>query len=172
MLQHTNCIANCVRHSRFRPKSIIININLSSRYHHLTCVSCTTPTTLPTLPSDVLSPTVVSVSDSGPRQIHVSWGPLQPARVQRYTVEYGAIPSGRVHTVTLHSHQNSTLLTGLEPGTQYLVTVSALHVNGKERAMSVRACTQEGTFSVCIPCFYACVYISESLCLSVVLPSR
>uniref|UniRef100_A0A3Q1FT06 von Willebrand factor A domain-containing protein 1 n=1 Tax=Acanthochromis polyacanthus TaxID=80966 RepID=A0A3Q1FT06_9TELE len=96
-------------------------------------------TTLP----DVLSPAVVSLSDSGPRQIRVSWGPLQPTRVQRYTVEYGAIPSGRVHTVTLHSQKNSTLLTGLEPNTQYLVTVSALHVDGKERAMSVRACTQE-----------------------------
>ncbi|XP_030275230.1 von Willebrand factor A domain-containing protein 1 isoform X1 [Sparus aurata] len=96
-------------------------------------------TTLP----DILSPAVVSVSDSGPRQIRVSWGPLQPARVQRFSVEYGAIPSGHVRTVTLHNQQNSTLLTSLEPGTQYLVTVSALHVNGKERAMSVRACTQE-----------------------------
>lgn len=96
-------------------------------------------TTLP----DVLSPAVVSVSDSGPRQIRVSWGPLQPARVQRYTVEYGAIPSGQVRTMTLQNQQNSTLLTGLESGTQYLVTVSALHMNGQERAMSVRACTQE-----------------------------
>ncbi len=98
--------------------------------------------------SDVLSPAVVSISDSGPGQIRVSWGPLQPARVQRYTVEYGAFPSGSVRTVTLRSRQNSTLLTGLESGTQYLVTVSALHVDGKERAMSVRACTQEGRFSV------------------------
>ncbi|KAK1900849.1 von Willebrand factor A domain containing protein 1 [Dissostichus eleginoides] len=96
-------------------------------------------TTLP----DVLGPTVVSVSDSGSRQIRVSWGPLQPAGVQRYTVEYGAFPSGEVLTVTLPSQQNSTVLTGLQPGTQYLVTVSALHRNGKERAMSVRACTQE-----------------------------
>ncbi|XP_029989221.1 von Willebrand factor A domain-containing protein 1 [Sphaeramia orbicularis] len=96
-------------------------------------------TTLP----DVSGPSVVSVSDSGPRQVRVSWGPLQPIQVQRYTVEYGRIPSGRVHTVTLHNHQNTTLLTGLEPDSQYLITVSALHVNGKERAMSVRACTQE-----------------------------
>ncbi|XP_042261969.1 von Willebrand factor A domain-containing protein 1-like isoform X3 [Thunnus maccoyii] len=101
-------------------------------------------TTLP----DVLSPAAVSVSDSGPHQIRVSWSPLQPARVQRYTVEYGAIPSGRVKTVTLSSQQNSTLLTGLEPGTQYLVTVSALHVNGKERAMSVKACTQKAALPV------------------------
>ncbi|XP_062257618.1 von Willebrand factor A domain-containing protein 1-like isoform X2 [Platichthys flesus] len=98
--------------------------------------------TFTTLP-DVVSPSVVSVSDSGPHQIRVSWGPLQPARVQRYTVEYGAIPSGQVRTVTFHSQQNSTLLTGLDQDTQYLVTVSALHVDGKERAMSVRACTQE-----------------------------
>ncbi|XP_039972078.1 von Willebrand factor A domain-containing protein 1-like [Xiphias gladius] len=96
-------------------------------------------TTLP----DALSLAVVSVSDSGPHQIRVSWGPLQPGQVRRYMVEYGAIPSGRVQTVTLHNQRNSTLLTGLEPGTQYLVTVSALHKNGKEIAMSVRACTQE-----------------------------
>ncbi|CAB1432047.1 unnamed protein product [Pleuronectes platessa] len=100
--------------------------------------------TFTTLP-DVVSPSEVAVSDSGPHQIRVSWGPLQPARVQRYTVEYGAIPSGQVQTVTFHSQQNSTLLTGLDQGTQYLVTVSALHVDGKERAMSVRACTQEAT---------------------------
>lgn len=109
---------------------------------------------LPHLSSDVLSPAVVSVSDSGPRQIRVSWGPLQGARVQRYTLEYGAIPSGDVRTLILPGQQNSTVLTGLQPDTQYLVTVSALHVNGKERAMSVRACTQEGTcfwFEVGIP---------------------
>ncbi|XP_056293075.1 von Willebrand factor A domain-containing protein 1-like [Pseudoliparis swirei] len=98
-------------------------------------------TTLP----DVVSPAVVSVSVFGPHQIHVSWGPLQLTRVQRYTVEYRAIPSGEVHTMTLHSQQNSTVLTGLEPGTQYLVTVSALHVNGRERALTVRACTQEAS---------------------------
>uniref|UniRef100_A0A3Q4C0W7 von Willebrand factor A domain-containing protein 1 n=1 Tax=Mola mola TaxID=94237 RepID=A0A3Q4C0W7_MOLML len=106
--------------------------------------------------SAVLSPTVVSVSDAGPRQILVTWGSLQPAQVQRYTVEYGAIPSGPVHTVTLHGQQNSTILTGLEPGTQYLVTVSALHVNGRERAMSVRACTKEGVFSICL-CLCFCL---------------
>lgn len=96
-------------------------------------------TTLP----DVLSPAEVSLSDSGPHQIRVSWGPLQPAQVRRYTVEYGAIPSGPVHTLMFNSQQNSTLLTGLEPSTHYLVTVSALHASGKEIAMSVKACTQE-----------------------------
>ncbi|XP_061730209.1 von Willebrand factor A domain-containing protein 1-like isoform X3 [Nerophis ophidion] len=96
-------------------------------------------TTLP----DVLSPAVVSVSDSGPHQTRVSWAPLQPARVQRYTVEYGAIPSGAVKKVTVRSHQNSTTLLGLQAGTQYLVTVSALYKDGKQRAMSVKACTEE-----------------------------
>ncbi|KAM9410035.1 von Willebrand factor A domain-containing protein 1-like [Pholidichthys leucotaenia] len=98
--------------------------------------------TFTTLP-DVLSPAVVSVSDSGPHQIRVSWGPLQSARVQRYTVEYGTFSSGWVHTVTVQSQKNWTVLSGLNPGTQYLITISALHVDGKERAMSVRACTQE-----------------------------
>ncbi|XP_061688303.1 von Willebrand factor A domain-containing protein 1-like [Syngnathoides biaculeatus] len=99
-------------------------------------------TTLPAT-SDVLGPAVVSVSESGARQTRVSWGPLQPALVKRYTVEYGVIPSGAVHTVIVQNHQNSTVLANLEPGSQYLVTVSALYKNGKERAMSVKACTQE-----------------------------
>lgn len=97
-----------------------------------------------TLPG-VLSPAEVFLSDSGPHQVRVSWGPLQPTKVQRYVVEYGAIPRGPVRSVALHSLQNSTLLTSLEPGTQYLVTVSAQYVNGQERAMSVRACTQQET---------------------------
>lgn len=98
----------------------------------------------PSLAAEVLGPNVVSVSDFGPHHIRVEWGPLQVAQVLRYMVEYGAIPSGRVHTLTLHGQQNSALLTGLEPATQYLVTVSALYADGKERAMSVRACTEEG----------------------------
>lgn len=102
----------------------------------------TLSTIFTTLP-DVLSPAEVSVSGSGPGQIRVSWGPLQPERVQKYIVEYGAIPSGPVRTVTLHSRQASTFLSALEPHTEYLVTVSALHTDGKERAMSVRACTKE-----------------------------
>ncbi|XP_014900110.1 von Willebrand factor A domain-containing protein 1-like [Poecilia latipinna] len=96
-------------------------------------------TTLP----DVLSPAEVTLSDPGPRQVRVSWGPLQPDRVQRYTLEYGAIPSGRVHTVDVSNQKSSVFLRNLEPGTRYLITVSALHRDGKERAMSVRACTQE-----------------------------
>ncbi|XP_011612131.2 von Willebrand factor A domain-containing protein 1 [Takifugu rubripes] len=96
-------------------------------------------------PSEVLGPTVVSVPDSGPCHIRVEWGPPQVAQVLRYTVEYSAFPSGRVHMLTLQSQQNFSLLTGLVPATQYLVTVSALYAGGKERAMSVRACTKEAT---------------------------
>lgn len=86
----------------------------------------------------------MSVTNFGPHHIRVEWGPLQVAQVRQYTVEYGAIPSGRVHTLTLHDQQNFALLTELEPATQYLVTVTALYADGKERAMSVRACTEEG----------------------------
>ncbi|CAG5981129.1 unnamed protein product [Menidia menidia] len=96
-------------------------------------------TTLP----DVFSPAEISLSELGPLQFRVTWGPLQPDRVKRYKVEYGVIPSGRVQILTLQSQAESALLTGLEPGSQYLVTVSALHGDGKERAMSVRACTEE-----------------------------
>lgn len=93
--------------------------------------------------SEVLSPAVVTVSESGLDSVRVSWGPLQPDSVQRYQIEYGAIPAGKVRVTTVGRDRNSTLLTQLEPDTQYLVTVSAFHTSGQERAMSVRACTQE-----------------------------
>ncbi|KAJ8265044.1 hypothetical protein COCON_G00141430 [Conger conger] len=94
-------------------------------------------------PPEALGPAVVSVSEAGLNSVRVSWGPLQPAAVQRYQIEYGAIPSGKVRVTTLGRDRNSTVLTQLEPDTQYLVTVTAFHSSGQERAMSVRACTKE-----------------------------
>lgn len=93
-----------------------------------------------------LIPTVVSVSHCCPGQIHVSWGPLQPAQVLKYIVEYSAIPCGYVHIMTLRSHQCSTTLNGLDQDTEYLITVTAVYVNGQERAMSVKAHTANGIF--------------------------
>lgn len=94
---------------------------------------------------EVLSPAVVTVSESGATSVRVSWGPLQPETVMSYSVEYSALPSGQFHSVTLAQTQNSTLLRGLKPDTTYLVTVSARHASGKEKAMSVKVCTQEVT---------------------------
>uniref|UniRef100_A0A8C5CJQ3 von Willebrand factor A domain-containing protein 1 n=1 Tax=Gadus morhua TaxID=8049 RepID=A0A8C5CJQ3_GADMO len=98
--------------------------------------------TFTTLP-ELLGPSVVSVLAYGPHQMNVSWGPLQPGHVQGYRVEYAVLPGGHVSTVEVEGHRNSAVLAGLEPDTQYLVTVSALHTTGGERAMSVKACTQE-----------------------------
>ncbi|KAJ3586352.1 hypothetical protein NHX12_012752 [Muraenolepis orangiensis] len=92
---------------------------------------------------ELLSPTVVTVSESGLTSIKVSWGPLQPESVVSYLVEFSALPTGQLHTVAVASGQNSTLLRNLHPDTTYLVTVSARHSSGRERAMSVKACTQE-----------------------------
>ncbi|XP_071331546.1 von Willebrand factor A domain-containing protein 1 [Trachinotus anak] len=94
---------------------------------------------------EVLSPAVVTVSESGQTSVRVSWGPLQPETVTSYHIEYSALPRGKLHAVTVGRTQNSTLLRGLQPDTTYLVTVSARHASGKERAMSVKVCTQEVT---------------------------
>uniref|UniRef100_A0A3B1J9S1 von Willebrand factor A domain containing 1 n=1 Tax=Astyanax mexicanus TaxID=7994 RepID=A0A3B1J9S1_ASTMX len=91
----------------------------------------------------LLSPVSVSVSESGVDRVRVSWAPLQPDSVHRYLVEFGSIPSGGVRTVTLTGQVNSALLTQLEPHTEYLITVTAVHSSGQQRALSVRACTQE-----------------------------
>lgn len=94
---------------------------------------------------EVLSPAVITVSESGQTSVRVSWGPLQPEIVTSYYVEYSALPRGKLHAVTVSRTQNSTLLRDLQPDTTYLVTVSARHASGKEKAMSVKVCTQEVT---------------------------
>ncbi|KPP58437.1 hypothetical protein Z043_123736 [Scleropages formosus] len=92
---------------------------------------------------EVLSPAVVTVSELGTESVRLSWGPPQPKLVQQYQVEYAALPGGAVQTVTTDRHRNSTVLTGLQPDTQYLVTVVALHTSGLEKAMSIKICTEE-----------------------------
>jgi len=91
---------------------------------------------------------VVSALDSGPDQIHVSWGPLQPERVQgyrggvwgRFQVDTYA-PSQCKATVTpLHSLNESQILGIRQP--------SLLCIAGTEKAMSLKACTQEGLVSL------------------------
>ncbi|XP_044067173.1 von Willebrand factor A domain-containing protein 1 [Siniperca chuatsi] len=94
---------------------------------------------------EVLSPAVVTVSESGQTSVRVSWGPLQPEMVTSYYIEYSGLPRGKLHAVTVGRTQNSTLLRDLQPDTTYLVTVSAQHTSGKEKAMSVKVCTQEVT---------------------------
>ncbi|XP_018530774.1 von Willebrand factor A domain-containing protein 1 [Lates calcarifer] len=104
----------------------------------------TLSTTFTTKP-EVLSPAVVTISESGQTSVQVSWGPLQPEKVTSYYIEYAALPRGKLHAVTVGRTQNSTLLRDLQPDTTYLVTVTARHTSGKEKAMSVKVCTQEVT---------------------------
>lgn len=92
----------------------------------------------------MVSPAVVTVSESGQTSVRVSWGPLQPETVTSYYIEYSALPRGKLHAVTVGRTQNSTLLRNLQPDTTYLVTVTARYASGKEKAMSVKVCTQEG----------------------------
>ncbi|XP_066528607.1 von Willebrand factor A domain-containing protein 1 [Hoplias malabaricus] len=99
-------------------------------------------TTFTTQP-EVQSPAQVAVSELTVNSVRVSWGPLQPESVQSYRVEYAVIPAGKLHVVTANNRQNSTVLTNLQPGSQYLVTVSARYSSGRERALSVKVCTQE-----------------------------
>ncbi|KAI7791210.1 von Willebrand factor A domain-containing protein 1-like isoform X2 [Triplophysa rosa] len=98
--------------------------------------------TFRTLP-DLFGPVTVMVSDLGPDHLRVRWHPVQPEQVQRYRVEYGAIPSGPVRTVTLPSNQSTALLKRLQKHTEYLITVTALHSSGQQRATSIKACTRE-----------------------------
>ncbi|XP_068603461.1 von Willebrand factor A domain-containing protein 1 [Brachionichthys hirsutus] len=97
---------------------------------------------------EVMSPAVVTVSESGDTSVRVSWGPLQPEAVTDYYIEYSALPGGGLSTTTVGCMHNSTLLKDLQPDTTYLVTITARHVSGKEKSMSVKLCTQEATPSL------------------------
>ncbi|KAK2825413.1 hypothetical protein Q7C36_019340 [Tachysurus vachellii] len=92
---------------------------------------------------EIQSPAQVTVSESTMTSVKVSWGPLQPESIKTYQVEYSTLPTGKLHVLTVNNRQDSTVLTNLQPGTQYLVTVSASYFSGEEKAMSIKACTQE-----------------------------
>ncbi|XP_060766477.1 von Willebrand factor A domain-containing protein 1-like isoform X2 [Neoarius graeffei] len=96
-------------------------------------------TTLP----EVLHPTTVVVSESGPDWLRVSWSPVQSGRVEWYRVEFGPIPRGDVRSVMLSRSESSVLLTQLQTDTHYLITISAVYSSSQEGAISVKACTQE-----------------------------
>ncbi|XP_060750616.1 von Willebrand factor A domain-containing protein 1-like [Tachysurus vachellii] len=70
--------------------------------------------------------------------VKVSWGPLQPESIKTYQVEYSTLPTGKLHVLTVNNRQDLTVLTNLQPGTQYLVTVSASYFSGEEKAMSIK----------------------------------
>lgn len=93
---------------------------------------------------EVLSPAVVTVTETGATSVRLGWGPLQPQTVTSYYIEYSALPRGELRTATVDATRNSTLLRDLRPGTTYLVTVTARHASGKDKAMSVKVCTEEG----------------------------
>lgn len=94
---------------------------------------------------EVLSPSVISISELGSNSVRINWGPLQPDRVISYYIEYSTLPSGKLSAVTVGGTQNSTVLRNLQPDSTYLITVSARHSSGIERAMSVKVCTEEVT---------------------------
>lgn len=124
-----------MKKKKFKVKIIIFSSYFFYCLSNCSCLSYT---------PEVLSPAVVTVSEPGQSSVRVSWGPLQPGMVESYSVEYSALPTGKVHYVQLSRSQNSTLLRNLQPDTTYLVTVTARHASGKEKAMSVKVCTQEG----------------------------
>ncbi|KAM4737282.1 von Willebrand factor A domain-containing protein 1 [Anableps anableps] len=132
---------NSIRLTGLKPDTTY-SVNLIPESNELTFN--TLSTTFTTKP-EVVSPAVVTVSDSGETSVRVSWGPLQPETVTSYYIEYSALPRGNLQTVTVDRTQNSTLLRNLQPGTTYLVTVTARHASGKEKSMSVKVCTQEVT---------------------------
>ncbi|XP_018930577.1 von Willebrand factor A domain-containing protein 1-like [Cyprinus carpio] len=100
-------------------------------------------TTLPEVQPVVQTLSTVTVSESSTNSVRVSWGPLLPHLIQGYQLEYSALPTGPLRVVSVSNRQNTTVLTDLQPDTQYLVTVSARQASGRERAMTVKVCTQE-----------------------------
>ncbi|MEQ2267082.1 hypothetical protein XENORESO_001480 [Xenotaenia resolanae] len=133
--------SNSIKLTGLKPDTTY-SVNLIPESNELTFN--TLSTTFKTKP-EVASPAVVTISDSGQTSVRVSWGPLQPETVTSYYIEYSALPRGNLQVITLDRTQNSTVLRNLQPDTTYLVTVTARHASGKEKAMSVKVCTQEVT---------------------------
>lgn len=111
---------------------------------------------------EVQTLSTVTVSESSSSSVRVSWAPLLPHLIQAYQVEYSALPSGPLRVISVNNRQDSIVLTDLQPDTQYLVTISARQSSGKERAMSVKACTQEGKDEqMCYAFHYKCTFLFQ-----------
>lgn len=93
--------------------------------------------------AEEISPTRIVISESMPHSIRVSWSPT-PDSVVSYQVLYGPLPGNSAKLLEVDGKHNSTVLENLMPNTTYLVTVAAIYKSGKERALSAKACTQEG----------------------------
>ncbi|XP_072305697.1 von Willebrand factor A domain-containing protein 1 [Eucyclogobius newberryi] len=143
------------QHQRFTQPAVSSTARLTGLKPDTTYVATLTPesndqafntlsVTFTTKP-EVLSPAVISISELGPSSVRINWGPLQPEQVISYYIEYSILPSGKLSAVTVSGTQNSTVLRNLQPDSTYLVTVSARHSSGTERAMSVKVCTEEVT---------------------------
>uniref|UniRef100_A0A8C4Y672 von Willebrand factor A domain-containing protein 1 n=1 Tax=Gopherus evgoodei TaxID=1825980 RepID=A0A8C4Y672_9SAUR len=90
-----------------------------------------------------ISPTRVLISESKPHSFRVSWAPT-PDSVRSYQVLYGPLPGNSAKLLEVDGAHNSTVVENLAPNTTYLVTVAAIYKSGKEKALSAKACTQEG----------------------------
>ncbi|XP_006886002.1 PREDICTED: von Willebrand factor A domain-containing protein 1 [Elephantulus edwardii] len=90
-------------------------------------------------------PERIVISHCKPRSLRVSWAPtLGPAAALGYHVLYGPLQGGAAQRVEVPAGHNSTLLQGLAPSTDYLVTVTAAFRSGRERSLSAKACTSPG----------------------------
>uniref|UniRef100_A0A8C0FY33 von Willebrand factor A domain-containing protein 1 n=1 Tax=Chelonoidis abingdonii TaxID=106734 RepID=A0A8C0FY33_CHEAB len=100
-------------------------------------------TTRVTTLEEEISPTRVLISESKPHSFRVSWAPT-PDSVRSYQVLYGPLPSNSAKLLEVDGAHNSTVVENLASNTTYLVTVAAIYKSGKEKALSAKACTQEG----------------------------
>lgn len=91
------------------------------------------------------NPRDLRVSDPTTSTLKLSWT-AAPGKVQRYLVTYTPVAGGETKEVTTRGDTTNTVLRGLDEGTRYAVSVSALYASGAGEAIHAEGETHEGNY--------------------------
>lgn len=91
------------------------------------------------------NPRDLKVSDPTTSTMKLSWSGA-PGKVKQYLVTYTPVAGGETQEVTVRGDTTNTVLRGLNEGTQYTLSVTALYASGAGDALFGEGMTLEGNY--------------------------
>lgn len=91
------------------------------------------------------NPRDLEVSDPTTTTMKLSWTGA-PGKVKQYLVTYTPVTGGETQEVTVRGDIVSTVLRGLQEGTKYALSVTALYASGAGDALVGEGTTLEGNY--------------------------
>lgn len=89
------------------------------------------------------NPRDLRVSDLTTSSMNLSWSSA-PGKVKQYLITYTPASGGETQESTVRGNSTSAVLKGLQEGTQYALSVTALYASGAGDALFGQGTTLEG----------------------------